>query len=290
MVETSGAGAQSIKMPARDGRTRWNTRLIPRKLDEGRTGLEESAMKVEVWSDIVCPFCYIGKRRFEAALARFEHKAHVEVQYRSFELDPHAPQQTAQTIHEMLAAKYGITAEQAKALNANVAEQAKSVGLTFVFDTMTPANTFDAHRLIHHAAAEGKRDDMIERLFAAYFTESKKVSDRSVLVELAAEIGLDKRTAAEVLERDTYTAEVRKDEEEAGRIGIRGVPFFLFNRKYGVSGAHPSEVFLQALEKVWEEENPTNPVRLDAQDGAACTDAACTPGAAPAEAPGKARN
>jgi predicted DsbA family dithiol-disulfide isomerase len=246
-------------------------------------------MKVEVWSDVVCPFCYIGKRRFEAALAQFPHREHVEVEYRSFELDPYAPRETTQTIHEMLAAKYGMSVEQAKAMNANVAAQARSVGLNFVFDHMTPSNTFDAHRLIHYAATVGKRDAMVERLFAAYFTESKKVSDRAVLLELAVEAGLDRQTAAEVLDSDTYTAEVRKDEQEAARIGIRGVPFYLFNRKYGVSGAQPSEVFLQALEKAWEEEANVVPVRLDLQDGPACTDGACmTDGAA--QPPGKERD
>lgn len=212
------------------------------------------AVKIEVWSDFVCPFCYIGKRRLEQALEPFPHREDVEIVFRSFELDPNAPNETPLTIHEIIANKYGISLEEAKRANADIGRQAEAVGLTFRFDTMKPTNTFDAHRLAQYANEKGRLQDVVERLFYAYFTESKRISDRNVLLAIAEAAGLDRTEAEEVLASGRYTQEVRRDEEEAAALGVRGVPFFVLNRKYAISGAQPVEVFRRALEKVWEEE------------------------------------
>jgi len=210
-------------------------------------------MKVEVWSDFACPFCYIGKRRLEAALERFPHRDEVEVVYHSFELDPAAEKNTDFDIHTMLARKYGMSREQAKQMNDNVAQQAKSVGLTYNMDTIVPTNTFDAHRLAQYAADHGKGVEMTERLLKAYFTDTVNLSDREVLADLAVEVGFERETVVALLDGDEYTNKVRSDEQEASALGIRGVPFFVLDRKYGVSGAQQTEVFTQALEKAWSE-------------------------------------
>lgn len=233
-------------------------------------------MKIEVWSDFVCPFCYIGKRRLEQALEPFPHREDVEIVFRSFELDPNAPNETPLTIHEIIANKYGISLEEAKRANADIGRQAEAVGLTFRFDTMKPTNTFDAHRLAQYANEKGKLQDVVERLFYAYFTESKRISDRNVLLAIAEAAGLDRTEAEEVLASGRYTQEVRRDEEEAAALGVRGVPFFVLNRKYAISGAQPVEVFRRALEKVWEEEQsrPLQPLATD--QGGTCTDEGCS--------------
>jgi predicted DsbA family dithiol-disulfide isomerase len=210
-------------------------------------------MKIEIWSDVMCPFCYIGKRRFEAALQQFPNKDDIEVVYRSFELDPNAKRDVNQDVHDMLASKYGMSREEAKAKNDEVTGQAKELGLTYNFDNMIVTNTFDSHRLMHFAASYGKMQEMTERLFKAYFTDSKHIGDHETLAALAAEVGLDKDEAAKMLAGDEYTKEVRDDEHEGGQLGIRGVPFFVINRKYAISGAQPVEVFLDALQKAWDE-------------------------------------
>lgn len=236
-------------------------------------------MKVEIWSDFMCPFCYIGKRRFEAALDQFAHKHDVDVVYRSFELDPNSKRVVDYDVHDMLAAKYGMSRERAKAMNDDVARQAGAVGLTYHFDTMIVTNTFDAHRLAHFAASCGKMHEMTERLLKAYFTDSLPIGDHETLAALAAEIGLDKNEAAAMLAGDEYTKEVRDDEQEALRLGVRGVPFFVIDRKYAVSGAQPSEVFLEALQKAWNESRPLaimNEPVSDAAD-AACSGGVCAP-------------
>jgi predicted DsbA family dithiol-disulfide isomerase len=211
-------------------------------------------MKVEIWSDFACPFCYIGKRRFEAALEQFANKDEVEVVYRSFELDPYMEKNVPYDVHDMLSAKYGMSREQAKALNDDVARQAKAVGLLYHFDTLILTNTFDAHRLTHFAAKYGKEGEVAEFLFKAYFTDSKHIGDPETLVKIAVEVGLDREEAASMLAGTQYTDEVRADEREAESLGIRGVPFYVINRKYAVSGAQPSEVFLEVLQKVWNED------------------------------------
>ncbi|WP_126428390.1 DsbA family oxidoreductase [Brevibacillus marinus] len=237
-------------------------------------------MIVEIWSDFVCPFCYIGKRRFEAALERFAHKQEVTVVYRSFELDPHAEREQQRDVHDLLAAKYGMSRAQAKAMNEQVAAQARSVGLTYHMDTIIPTNTFDAHRLAHFAARQGKMNEMTERLLRAYFTDSRHIGDQATLAELAAEVGLEQTAAAQVLAGDQFAQEVRRDEEEAARLGIHGVPFFLFNRTYAITGAQPSELFREALEKAWAADRPpTSSNNPEQSAAAACVDGACSPAA-----------
>ena len=210
-------------------------------------------MKIEVWSDFGCPFCYIGKRRLERALESFSHRDEIELVYRSFELDPGAPKDTESSIHELLAVKYGLSLEQAQESNRNVAQQAQTEGLTYNFDTIIPTNTFDAHRLAHYAGEQGKAKEMTERLFRAYFTDSLHIGDRDTLVRLAEEVGLDGAAVREVLEQNTFADAVREDENEARRLGIRGVPFFVLRGKYAVSGAQPLEIFQGALLRAWED-------------------------------------
>ena len=230
-------------------------------------------MQIECWSDFVCPFCYIGKRRLENALNRFGHRDKVKMTFKSFELAPALPRDGNPDTYDMLAAKYGISREQAKATTANVANQARQVGLTFDFDRAIQTNTFDAHRLAHFAAQQGKQTEWVERLFRAHFTEGKHLGNRDELVALAAEVGLDPDQVRPVLEKGAHAAEVRKDEQEASSLGVRGVPFFVFNRQFAVSGAQPEEVFLEALRKAWGESRPFEVVGGDAD--AACTDDGC---------------
>jgi predicted DsbA family dithiol-disulfide isomerase len=204
-------------------------------------------LTVEIWSDVVCPWCYIGKRRFEAALAEFPHP--VETVWRSFELDPGAPAVREHTATEHLAAKYGMSVEQAQASHARMTELAAAEGLEYDFGKTRGGNSFDAHRLIHLAAAHGKQDEAKERLMRAYFTEGVAIGDREALVALAADIGLDGDEVRVALDGDAYGDAVREDELLAQRIGIQGVPFFVLDRRLGVSGAQPAEVLVQALEQ-----------------------------------------
>jgi predicted DsbA family dithiol-disulfide isomerase len=202
-------------------------------------------LTVEIWSDVVCPWCYIGKRRFEAAVEQFDG-GDVEVVWRSFELDPGAPATREHSAAEHLASKYGMSVEQAEASHAQMTELAAQEGLEYHFEKARGGNSFDAHRLIHLAHANGKQAEAQERVMRAYFTEGVPIGDREALVELGEELGLDARPA---LESDEYADAVRADELLAQQIGIQGVPFFVLNRRYGVSGAQPAELLVQALEK-----------------------------------------
>ena len=233
-------------------------------------------MNIEIWSDIACPFCYIGKKRFEEALEQFAGKEDVQVVYRSFELDPNAAKDVPMDVYDMLANKYGISREQAVAMNQNVAEQAKSVGIPFHFDKMILTNTFNAHRLSHLAAEHDRMDEMLSRLFQAYFTDSLHIGDADTLIRLATEVGLDEEEVKQMLASDAYSDEVRADEQEAANLGIRGVPYFVINRKFGISGAQPVSFFLQALEKAKQEEQPLT-VLNEEQSNAVCEDGTCTP-------------
>jgi predicted DsbA family dithiol-disulfide isomerase len=210
-------------------------------------------MQVEIWSDVVCPFCYVGKRRFEAALAAFRHRDRVEVTWRSFELDPHAPRSVTGGLVDRLASKYGVPREQAAAMNANVVAMAAAEGIDFRVDDARPGNTLDAHRLLHHAAAHGLQDAANERLLRAYFSEGRAIGDRDTMVGLAAEVGLDADAVRAMLAGEAHVDDVRADEREAARFGIQGVPFFVIDRAYGVSGAQPVEAFAQVLERAWAE-------------------------------------
>jgi predicted DsbA family dithiol-disulfide isomerase len=204
-------------------------------------------LTVEIWSDVVCPWCYIGTRRFEAAVAAFEHE--VEVVWRSFELDPGAPATREHSATEHLAAKYGMSLEQAQASHAQMTALAAQEGLEYHFDKARGGNSFDAHRLIHLAAAHDEQAEAQERVMRAYFAEGVAIGDRDELVALAADLGLDPGEARGVLESDAYAEAVREDERLAQRIGINGVPFFVLDRRYGVSGAQPAEILVQALEQ-----------------------------------------
>ncbi|ACJ33987.1 DsbA family oxidoreductase [Anoxybacillus flavithermus] len=232
-------------------------------------------MKIEIWSDFVCPFCYIGKRRLEEALSSFPHRENVEIIFRSFELDPNAKKETSLSIHEMIARKYGISVDEAKRANADIGKQAAALGLTFHFETMKPTNTFDAHRLAQYAKEKGKLDEVVERLFYAYFTESKRISDRNVLLELAEVAGLDRKEVEMMLDSERYAEHVRNEEAIAAQLGVRGVPFFVLNQKYAISGAQPVDVFRQALEKVWAEEQQSSSLQSLAEEGKICTDENC---------------
>ncbi|WMT38853.1 DsbA family oxidoreductase [Paenibacillus sp. D2_2] len=233
-------------------------------------------MKVEIWSDIACPFCYIGKRKFEQALEQFPHKDQVELVFKSFQLDPNAPKQYDESMEEMLAHKYGISVEQARGMNDQVVAQARDVGLDYHLDTAVMTNTLDAHRVGHYADTKGNGKEMMERLLSAYFTESKHVGDHDVLADLAAEVGLDAGEVKQMLAGDEYKEQVIGDQQEGARLGVQAVPFFVLNRKYAVRGAQPMEAFLGALNQVWEEENPKTKLDVLGSDGATCTDDSCS--------------
>lgn len=220
-------------------------------------------MKVEIWSDIVCPWCYIGKRRFESALAQFPHRDQVEVTWRSFELDPEAPARRTGSLIELLAQKYRMPVAEAAARQAQITDLAAKDGLDYHLDRAQSGNTFNAHRLLHLAAAHGVQDQMKERLMRAYFTESLPIGDQDTLVTLAQEVGLDAAEARNVLENGAYAEEVRADEQLAASLGIRGVPFVVLNEQYGVSGAQAPSVFLQSLETAWVAAHPLIPVGAD---------------------------
>ena len=211
-------------------------------------------MKIEIWSDFVCPFCYLGKRKLENALSKFKYEDKVELVFKSFELDPTAKKNYDENISEIIAKKYGITVEQAKHSNFQIMEQAKEVGLDYNFDDLKPTNSFDAHRLSQYAKSKGKMLEMSERILKAYFVDSFNISDHKVLSELASEVGLDRTEVLEVLESNQYALEVREDESAASKLGVSGVPYFVFNNKYSVSGAQSSDHFLEVLDKVKEEE------------------------------------
>ncbi|HEY0608875.1 MAG TPA: DsbA family oxidoreductase [Chitinophaga sp.] len=215
-------------------------------------------MKVEIWSDVMCPFCYIGKRKFENALAQFAQKENVEVEWKSFQLNPELVNNNGQSIHEYLAERKGWTLSYARQLNEQVTGMAAEVGLEYNFDKAVVANSFDAHRFAHLAAKYGLGDAAEESLFKAYFTEGKDISDRGVLAQLGAGIGLDPEEVSSTLSGNTYAREVQQDIAEAAALGARGVPFFVIDRKYAVSGAQPEEIFLKALQQSFNEQATTD--------------------------------
>lgn len=208
-------------------------------------------MQVEIWSDVICPWCFIGKRRFEMALANFEHRDSVQVIWRSFELDPNSPAIYPESLEEMLSHKYGVSLQQATAMNVRVSALAKEVGLDYHLSQARPGNTFDAHRLLHFAASKQLANQASERLMQAYFSESLAVGDRASLARLAPEFGIAESEVMSMLQSETFGNEVRADEARAAEFGISGVPFFVFDGKTGISGAQALEVFTQALQQAW---------------------------------------
>lgn len=207
-------------------------------------------MKVEIWSDVMCPFCYIGKRKFEQALEQFLERNSVEIEWKSFQLNPGMKTDPSKNINQFLAEHKGISVAQAKLMNDRVTEMAREVGLHYDFDKAIVANSFAAHRLSHYAKKYGKQDAMEERLFKAYFTEGKNTADHETLIQLAGEVGLDENEVRVMFSGNDFADDVNNDIYEAHQVGARGVPFFVFNNKYAVSGAQPSELFLQVLNKV----------------------------------------
>ncbi|MDP2660579.1 MAG: DsbA family oxidoreductase [Dehalococcoidia bacterium] len=212
-------------------------------------------MKVEIWSDIVCPWCAIGEARFEAALAGFAHRDRVEVRWRSFELDPAAPPVSHENLVERLGRKYGLSPEEAAKKVQQIADLAAREGLVIKADRVL-ANTRDAHRLLHLAADRGCQDALAKRLFAAHFAEKEVVSDHDTLVQLAATCGVDRDEARRVLESEAYAAEVAADVAEAHALGVNGVPFFLIDSRHVIHGAQSTEVFMQTLQRAWAEHIP----------------------------------
>lgn len=211
-------------------------------------------MKIEIWSDIMCPFCYIGKRRFDEAIAQFEHKDQVEIIWKSFMLSPELKTDPSKNINQFLAEHKGISLEEATGMNDYVTNMAAQAGLTYDFSKAVVANSFNAHRFSHFAKQYGKQNEAEEKLFAAYFTEGKNIDDAETLIKIATELGLDATKFASVMSSGAYAKDVMADIEEAQELGIRGVPFFVLNRKYAISGAQETAVFLDTLQKAYAEE------------------------------------
>jgi protein disulfide-isomerase len=215
-------------------------------------------MKINIWSDVRCPFCYIGKRKFERALERFPHKEQVEVVWRSFQLDPGLKTDPDLHAYDYLAKVKGLHRDQVIQMHDHVRKAAADVGLEFDFDHAVVANSFNAHRLIQFAKEQGMGSQAEERLFKAYFTEGKNIDDRQTLIQLGTELQLDPHELERMLDSDKYSDKVEEDEEMARSIGIRGVPFFIINDAVAVSGAQSPALFLQALEQAWEESRKTS--------------------------------
>jgi len=236
------------------------------------TDTTKNKMNVEIWSDVMCPFCYIGKRKFETALNQFQEKENVQLIWKSFQLSPDMKTDPTKNINQFLAQHKGITLQEAKHMNDHVTQLAAKVGLVYNFDTAIVANSFNAHRLVHFAKHHGKQNEAEEQLFKAYFTDGKNTDDLATLIQLGTEIGLNPTSLKTALETNLYAEDVKADIHEARQIGVRGVPFFVFNRKYAVSGAQESAVFLQTLEKSfaeWRKENPAS--TLEITEGSACS-------------------
>lgn len=232
-------------------------------------------MTIEIWSDIVCPFCYIGKVKLEAALRQFNREG-IEITWKSYQLMPEMITQPGKGVDKMLAETKGISLEQARQMQTQVTHMARQAGLVYHLEKAVTANTFRAHQLLHFAKAGGKQNAAEELLFKAYFTEGKNIDDLPTLLELGNSLGLDAAALQTALEEETYAGAVRKDIQEAQEIGVRGVPFFVFDRKYAVSGAQDPQVYLQALQQSFSERAKEQPGRAEDADGAACrADGAC---------------
>ena len=229
---------------------------MPAAVSGGKKVVQETKrkkMKVEIWSDVMCPFCYIGKRQFEAALAQFAHKDAVEVVWHSYQLDPSVKYEEGKDVYTRLAEMKGQTREWSIKMHQSVLDMAKKEGLDYNFNIAKIANSYDAHRVIQYSKTVGKGDAAEERFFHAYFMEGAVISDHTTLVKLAGQIGLNEADVAKILASDQYGKEVKNDIASAQKIGVNGVPFFLFDNKYGVSGAQGSNVFAKALNHTYNE-------------------------------------
>lgn len=233
-------------------------------------------MKIEVWSDYACPFCYIGKRELEKAIQTTGFQGKVDVHFKAYQLDPTAPAETNESIYTSLAKKFGSSEEQAKAQTAGIIERAKEVGLNYNFDEMKLGNTFKAHRLAKFAGTINKEKEMNERLLKAYFEEGAQLGNNDVLVTLAKEVGLEEQLVRDFLADDQYAVEVLADIQQAREIGVQGVPFFVINDKYAISGAQPTSVFEQAVKQVAEEEGlRPGLTMMGSGDSGVCKDGQC---------------
>ncbi len=232
-------------------------------------------MKIEIWSDFSCPFCYIGKKRFESALQKFEHSDEVDIVFKAYQLNPAAEKNMDGDAYNAFAKNHHMTLEEAKKRLDATTQNAKSVGLDFRYDLMQMTNTFDAHRLAKWANQFGLEQKLTDRLMKAYFTEGYNLSDVDTLVQLAVEVGLNGDEARKILVDTQYSNDVRHEINEAKRIGVQGVPFFVVNRKYGISGAQQEEYFLAALEQIWEEDHPQETLTAEEEAGF-CTDESCS--------------
>jgi len=224
----------------------------------------KNKLRIEIWSDVICPFCYIGKRKFEAALAEYKYPNNLEIIWKSYQLSPEMKTVPGKSIHQYLSEHKRISLTEATSMNNQVADWAKNVGLQYNFDKAIPANTFMAHRFSHLAMQHGVQNEAEEKLFSAYFTEGKNIDDVETLTQIGSEIGIDADLVRNTLKSNEFADAVKNDIQEAFSLGLRGVPFFVFDRKYSVSGAQDSKVFLNTLEKAYESWQKENPVyRID---------------------------
>ena len=232
----------------------------------------ENKMKIEIWSDVMCPFCYIGKRNLETALEQFEHKNNIEIIWKSFQLDPTIPDDVNESHQEYLEKRKGLSAAQVKSMLDNVTQTAKNVGLDYDLDKSVVANSFNAHKLIQFAKTKNLGDEAEEQLFKAFFTEAKNINNLDTLLDLGEKIGLDVNELKTALNDEKYANLVNQDIQEGQQIGVQGVPFFVLNRKYAVSGAQPSQLFLESLEKSFDDWQTRNSItKLDITEGQSCT-------------------
>ncbi|MBU0996576.1 MAG: DsbA family oxidoreductase [Firmicutes bacterium] len=232
-------------------------------------------MKIELWSDFACPFCYIGKKRFEKALSNFKHKDEVEVVYKAYQLNPNAPKAMKGTAYESFASSHKMSVDQAKQRFNMFTENAKTVGLVYNYDIIQMTNTFDAHRVAKWANTLGKEALVTDRFMHAYFSEGKNLADIETLVLLSKEVGLDAEEARKVLNSIQFDSVVKDQMNESRQIGVQGVPFFVINRKYGISGAQQEDYFFGALQQIWDEEH--RPMSLgDQEEAEYCTDESCS--------------
>lgn len=213
----------------------------------------ENQLKIHIWSDVMCPFCYIGKRKIEDALSQFENKESVTIEWKSFQLDPSFVATPNESIVDHLAEKYSRDTDWAQSTIDNMTQNAKTSGLDFHFEKAILANSLNAHRLLHLAKKHNLSNELEELLFKAYLTDGKNVNDWDTLKEIGIKIGLELTEIEQLMLSDIYTKEVNQDQQEAQSLGVTGVPFFVFDNKYAVSGAQSSDVFLKTLEKTWEE-------------------------------------
>lgn len=231
-------------------------------------------MKIEVWSDYVCPFCYIGKRELERALKTLRIEEKVEVQMKSFLLDPTTPEDSDETVYSALSKKYRMTEQEVKKMTQNVVNRAKEVGLEYDFDNMKNANTLASHRLAKWAETKEKGKEFSEKLLHAFFIEGKHIGKKEILLALVEEVGLNKKEAEEILDNTKFKDEVEQDINEAMQLGVRGVPFFVINNKYWISGAQPQSVFKETIEKAAKEAGLLRNIEV-VGEGKTCTDESC---------------